>query len=280
MVSVIIPSYNREKTIERSIRSVLNQTYRDMEVWVIDDCSTDKTENVVAEIMQEDNRLKYHRLDSNSGACVARNVGLELASGEYIAFQDSDDEWMPNKLEQQIEVMKKNNALISFCQLNKINYASDPYIFPVRKGGLVDRNELLRDSIVSTQTIVARKECFDAIKFDPEMPRYQDYDICIRLSAVYDFYFVDTPLVNMYLQDDSITQNWNKMILALTRIQNKYADTISKYKDMEFYICRMVCKAKKRCGKKYLKDICRCISVDPIGSVALIVRKVLRFNRD
>ena len=89
MVTVVIPTFNRAKVIERAINSVLSQTYTDLELLVIDDCSTDDTKDIISSI--KDKRLKYFCLPHNSGACAARNKGIELAAGEYIAFQDSDD---------------------------------------------------------------------------------------------------------------------------------------------------------------------------------------------
>lgn len=99
MVSVIIPSYNRENTIVRAVNSVLNQTYKDIEVIVVDDCSKDRTLELLSSI--KDERLKFFKLEKNSGACVARNFGIEKANGEFIAFQDSDDEWLPEKLKSR-----------------------------------------------------------------------------------------------------------------------------------------------------------------------------------
>ena len=105
MISVIIPTHNREKTIKKSIDSVLCQTYNNIEIIVVDDKSTDNTEEVINSI--KDNRIKYIKLDENKGACFARNKGIELAQGKYIAFQDSDDEWLPQKLEIQLRYLEE-----------------------------------------------------------------------------------------------------------------------------------------------------------------------------
>ena len=102
LVSVIIPVFNRKHLIQRSIYSVLNQTYKNLEVLVIDDASTDKTKEKVLEI--KDSRLKYFRNEKNLGPSGSRNKGIKLSSGELIAFQDSDDEWINNKLEKQINL--------------------------------------------------------------------------------------------------------------------------------------------------------------------------------
>ena len=100
LVSVIIPTYNRGRLILDSINSVLNQTYKNIELIVVDDCSTDNTEEILKSI--NDSRIKYVKLEKNSGACIARNKGIELSTGEFIAFNDSDDLWITTKLEKQL----------------------------------------------------------------------------------------------------------------------------------------------------------------------------------
>lgn len=114
-ISVVIPTYNRAKTINKSIKSVLNQTYTNIEVIVVDDCSTDNTETIIKKI--KDKRVKYYKLDCNKGACFARNYGIKKATGNYIAFQDSDDIFEKNKLEKQYENIKKNKSDLNFCRI-------------------------------------------------------------------------------------------------------------------------------------------------------------------
>ena len=115
LVTVIIPTYNRAKTIERSINSVLSQSYSNLELIVVDDGSSDNTKSVVENI--DDSRVRYI-WQNNSGACAARNNGINNARGEYIAFNDSDDTWKPNKLEKQLEVVTKTGADVVFCKLS------------------------------------------------------------------------------------------------------------------------------------------------------------------
>lgn len=247
MVSVIIPSYNREKTIERAVMSVLNQTYKDLELIVVDDCSKDNTVEVLKSI--EDDRLKIIRLEKNSGACVARNVGVENAQGDYIAFQDSDDEWLLDKLEKQMAIFEKEKVDLVFCAFNRFGLGKN-LTCPKLSEGIVERKTLLEDSRISTQTLVGKKECFENVKFDPEMPRLQDYDITIRLSKKYSIYFVNEPLVNMYVQNDSISKNKNKMIRAETIIFSKYKDDIEKYKDFKYHNMLVLASAKRKSGYK------------------------------
>ena len=247
MVSVIIPSYNREKTIERAVMSVLNQTYKDLELIVVDDCSKDNTVEVLKSI--KDDRLKIIRLEKNSGACVARNVGIENAQGDYIAFQDSDDEWLLDKLEKQMAIFEKVKVDLVFCAFNRFGLGED-LTYPELPEGIVERKVLLEDSRISTQTLIGKKECFENVKFDPEMPRFQDYDITIRLSKKYSIYFVNEPLVNMYVQNDSISISKNKMIRAETIIFSKYKDDIEKYKDFKYHNMLGLASAKRKSGYK------------------------------
>lgn len=247
MVSVIIPSYNREKTIERAVMSVLNQTYKDLELIVVDDCSKDNTVEVLKSI--KDDRLKIIRLEKNSGACVARNVGIENAQGDYIAFQDSDDEWLLDKLEKQMAIFEKVKVDLVFCAFNRFGLGED-LTYPELPEGIVERKVLLEDSRISTQTLIGKKECFENVKFDPEMPRLQDYDITIRLSKKYSIYFVNEPLVNMYVQNDSISISKNKMIRAETIIFSKYKDDIEKYKDFKYHNMLGLASAKRKSGYK------------------------------
>ena len=114
LVSVVIPLYNRENTIQRAVDSILNQTYTNIEVLVVDDGSTDASVKML-EKYQKDKRVKVFLQGTNKGANVARNRGIQEAEGEYIAFQDSDDVWLSDKLEKQIKRMESENFYISFC---------------------------------------------------------------------------------------------------------------------------------------------------------------------
>lgn len=124
LVSIITPTYNCGKFIGETIQSVLNQNYKDWEMLIVDDCSTDNTREVVEGF--NDPRIKYYCLDKNSGAAVARNKALEMARGRWIAFLDSDDLWKPNKLERQIKFMKENGYGFSYHEYDEIDEASKP----------------------------------------------------------------------------------------------------------------------------------------------------------
>ena len=120
-VSVVMPAYNCEKYIKKSIASVISQTYQNWELLVCDDCSTDGTRAVVEALAEKEPRIKYYKIPENVGASEARNFGIEKATGRYIAFLDSDDTWHPNKLEKQLEFMHGKNCVLSCTAYEYVN---------------------------------------------------------------------------------------------------------------------------------------------------------------
>ncbi len=126
LVSVVMPTYNSAEFIEESIQSVQAQTYRYWELILVDDCSTDDTELIVARIADLDHRIRYHRLAVNSGAAIARTKAMELAAGQYIAFLDSDDLWRPDKLARQLEFLQRTGARIVCTAYDHIDEAGTP----------------------------------------------------------------------------------------------------------------------------------------------------------
>ena len=121
LVSVIMPAYNAAGFIAESIRSVQQQTFKDWELLVIDDASTDETSNVVEELKAEDPRIKLHILPTNQGAGFSRNIGIKAATGDYISFLDADDLWKPHKLETQLRIMTTENVQVCFSSYELIN---------------------------------------------------------------------------------------------------------------------------------------------------------------
>lgn len=126
LVSIITPTYNCARFIEETIRSVQAQTYLNWEMIIADDCSTDNTKDVIAPYLASDNRIKYICNEKNVGAAVTRNNALRIATGRWIAFLDSDDLWLPEKLEKQIAFMEANKISFSYHQYTEIDEASKP----------------------------------------------------------------------------------------------------------------------------------------------------------
>lgn len=213
-ISVIIPTYNRKDSIVQSIESVLNQTYKNIEVIVVDDCSNDNTIEQIKKIT--DKRLNFYQLDKNYGACYARNYGIKKATGRYIAFNDSDDIFIEDKLEIQMNNMKKEKSDLDFCKM-KVMENSLEWLFPsneqeerIAKHGIL--NELCNGNIISTQTILAKKDIFDSILFDNSLRRFQDYDLVLRIAIKFKISYTQKILVNAYRKSDSISNSDERLI--------------------------------------------------------------------
>lgn len=257
MISVVIPTYNRSATIVRSVRSVLAQTYDELEVIVVDDCSTDDTEEAVAGL--RDKRIRYHRQQHNGGACVARNTGIDLAHGELIAFQDSDDEWLPGKLEQQLAMLKQTGAEVCYGQIERVGYSESFKRFvPELPSGLVAYESLTSEFGISTQTILAKRAVFDDVRFDPEMPMLQDYEWALTAGERHSFCFVASPVAKVYLQGDSLTRGSHpKRLCAYNRIIEKHEHVFGEYPKTGCYLLEHRAMERYWCGKDPASDLLR-----------------------
>jgi len=201
-VSVIIPTYNRAHLVGRAIRSVLNQTYQDFEIIVVDDGSTDNTEEVVKGF--NDGRIRYIRHDKNKGGAAARNTGIKVARGEYIAFLDSDDEWLARKLEKQMALFETSDSRVGVIYCRWYVVDDDAGFVKQDKDQALCRGHiwhtLLEGSCaIFTPLAIVRRECFENCGgFDESLPSYQDLDLWLRIAQYYHFDFVNEPLVVMH----------------------------------------------------------------------------------
>lgn len=210
-VSVIIPTYNRAHVLGRSIQSVLNQTYQDFELIVVDDGSSDNTEEVVRNF--NDIRIKYIRHDKNRGVSAARNTGIKAAQGEYIAFNDSDDEWLSHHLEKLMLAFEKASPQTG------VVYSGFIYVMlggkgirvrpprAARKEGDI-RPSLLKRSFIYFQTAIVKRQCFEKVGlFDERIPCAEDWELWLRISTHYHFKYVGEPLVVEYESTDGLTND-------------------------------------------------------------------------
>lgn len=236
LVSVVIPSFNREKTIKRAIDSVLNQTYSNVEVIVVDDCSTDGTYTFIKKEYAGNYKVKIEKLPINSGACVARNCGIELSKGEYIAFLDSDDAFYEDKLEVQIEALKKYQTNLCATNYDRISENGRETKITVRDlRGEALYNELLFCNFITTGTLIGKRECFEKIHFDPKLLRYQDWDLVLRLCKEYDFCFINKSTLLQEFQQVSISSSTShkKTYDSMQIIYSKNADGFMKCRRSE-----------------------------------------------
>lgn len=175
LVSVITPVYKCEKFIEHTIKSVQSQTYENWELLLVDDCSLDNSAEIIKKMMEHDERIRYIRLEENSGAAVARNVGLENSKGRYIAYLDADDVWYKNKLESQIKFMNENDAQFTCCDYEKIEEDGTKLNKVIHMPKTITYNQLLRNTIIQTVGVVVDLEKVDKkLLIMPNVRRGQD----------------------------------------------------------------------------------------------------------
>jgi len=233
LVSVVIPTYNRADTIIRSIESVIKQTYKNIEIIVVDDASKDNTETVLQKYIPLSN-FKYIKLTNNVGGAEARNIGINKSNGKYIAFQDSDDEWMLDKLEKQMLYFNQNDVDIVFSKIKRISSEGES-IFP-KSNNLKPLNiaTLLQVNYIGTPSAVIKKNKLEEVLgFDKTLPRLQDWDLFIRLSKNSTFHMIPEVLCNAYLQDNSITNKPQALVKTLTIFVDKYKNDIHQLTNKE-----------------------------------------------
>lgn len=216
LVSVVIPAFNRARTLPRAIRSVLHQGYANLELIVVDDCSTDNTAEVIAQF--GDPRLRYVRLERNQGAGGARNEGIRQARGQYVAFQDSDDEWLADKLEKQVAAALEAGGEDVAVFHVKVVYGRDeariygpgrvvcvPRLSEAEQAG--DFVKLTHQAnLISPQTLMFSRALVEKSgMFDPLLRSNEDWDFALRLVRHAHVIFLDEPLVMTYILGDSIS---------------------------------------------------------------------------
>jgi len=193
-ISVVIPVYNRPDFVKEAIQSVLNQTYQNIELIVVNDGSTDDTIQV---LNQFGNKIKVIN-QQNKGVSAARNSGIENSSGTWIAFLDSDDIWLPEKLANQIKFFTNNpDSLI--CQTEEVWIKNGSRLYPKKKhkkkSGMIFEH-CLPLCIVSPSAVMIHKNLFDKIgTFDESLPACEDYDLWLRVSCKYPIFLLDEPLI-------------------------------------------------------------------------------------
>lgn len=194
LVSIVMPSYNTARFIEETIRSVMAQTYENWELIIVDDCSKDNTDEVVAPFLA-DERIKYIKNEVNSGAAVSRNRALREATGKWIAFLDSDDLWEPEKLEKQIAFMKENGYAFSYTDyMIQLNGEWLPYIYTGPR--VVTRRKMYNYCYFSTITVMYDREKIGLIQIE-NLRKNNDYAMwlqaiekskCYRLPECLSYY--------------------------------------------------------------------------------------------
>jgi|GEM_PF-1398652 len=210
-VSIVIPAKNREQTIERAIESVLSQKGDFvLEIIVVDDASTDKSKEIVVNLQSKYQNLFLIENSESVGGAVARNIGAKIATGKYIAFLDSDDEWLENHLREKIGLIYSNGAQGCFGAFHIIrNNKIMPMIFPEFKGVSISKYIFENGGDARTSTFVFKRDAFMKIMFDNELGKHQDWDIAIRFDIEFSMVFDTKKNVNVYVDGGNRMSNKN-----------------------------------------------------------------------
>ncbi|MDP3704046.1 MAG: glycosyltransferase [Candidatus Omnitrophota bacterium] len=193
-VSVITPTYNRAALVREAIESILAQTFADWEAVVVDDGSTDSTPEILRDYARRDPRIRVAR-QNNQGLTAARNHGLRLAQGEFIAFLDDDDLWLPEKLHVQVAFMRTHpQAALSYSRFYLLGSRNGGQpVYPKRPG--MTYRELVQGNFIQVPTVMVRRNGLDAVgEFSPAYRGAQDFDLWLRIARRYPIGFIDQPL--------------------------------------------------------------------------------------
>ena len=276
-VSVIIPTYNRAEFLRSAIKSALQQTFTDFEIIVSDDRSTDHTREVVESF--KDKRIKYVRNEGNKGPSATRNTAISISKGEYIAFLDDDDEWIPEKLRSQVNLLDKSPPEICGVYSNRLMInKSNAKIVSTNPGTEKLRGNLLyqlaKKSPIHTSTVIVRKKCLDEVgPFDETMSYMEDRDLWIRLSINWDFEYIDEPLTKAYFHSNGhLSHNLKGQTEGREKLLERYQPLFKKNKESwgKLYLClgAQYCQLKKM--KKGRKNILKGIKIYPFNKIAYL----------
>lgn len=207
LISVIMAAYNAEKTILQAVNSVLAQTYSNLELLVIDDCSTDQTAKLVKAISEKDQRIRLFENDKNNGVSLARKRGLEEAKGSWIAILDSDDAWTPEKLEKQIQLQMRTDAELLFTGSAFIDEDGQPINGYLHAPADIGYRQLLKQNVLSNSSALVRKELY-AKHYVIGDQMHEDFAIWLGiLKEGKRAYGVDEPLLIYRITKSSKSSN-------------------------------------------------------------------------
>ncbi len=205
LVSIIMPSWNTARFISESIQSVLAQTYKNWELLIVDDHSTDNTDEIVQPFLF-DERIKYFKNEKNSGAAVSRNKALREAKGKWIAFLDSDDLWLPEKLERQIAFMQKNDYKFSYTDYEKIDEASAPLNILVSGPEKVTEKAMYRYCWIGCLTVMYDAEQIGLIQIK-DIKKNNDYAMWLQVAKKEHCYLLRENLAKYRIRKKSVSHD-------------------------------------------------------------------------
>lgn len=223
LVSIIMPMYNAEEFIKDSIHSVLKQSYSNWELLIIDDCSTDRSKQIVFEYIKKSKKIKYLKHKNNLGVSEARNTGIKNSRGRFIAFLDTDDIWTPKKLEKQIKFMRDNNYIFTYTSYYIVDENNNKTGKDLKAPEKLNFENLLKGNNIGCFTVIIDKKEISEI----EMPKIKHEDFATWLDILsqgYTAYGLDEKLGYYRKSDNSLTANKFYSSIWTWNIYRKYLD--------------------------------------------------------
>ncbi len=232
-ISVVIPTYNRSKELPEAVRSVLAQKgdgeeFKVTEIWIIDDCSKEDIKGAVEAIA--DGRIRYHRLPENKGAGGARNEGVRLSGNEWIAFQDSDDLWSPEKLQKQVALLKRHPEMEMVCTGIRTSLSGNR-VFELQMDESTDQfKQLAVRNFAGAPTMLVKKDGFlKRNGFDEELKALEDWDLALRYADRSVIGFVPEMLLEVRMHDDGVSSDAGNYFDARCRMIAKNREILTTH---------------------------------------------------
>ena len=245
LVSIIMPSYNTAKYIAETVQSVLAQTYQDWELIIVDDCSTDDTDEVVKPFLS-DSRIRYLKNEKNSGAAVSRNRALREAKGKWIAFLDSDDLWMPEKLEKQIAFMEENGYHFSYTDYMEIDEASKSNGKSVTGPKKITKAGMFNYCWPGCLTVMYDAETVGLIQI-ADIKKNNDYAMWLKVCKKADCYLIDEVLAKYRKRTGSISNHgymmlvkWHYKLFREAEKQNPVSSIVLTIRNLLFGVFKKI----------------------------------------
>lgn len=244
LISIITPNFNSEKFISQTINSAINQTYTNWEMIIVDDVSTDNSVAIITSFCKQDSRIKLHQLPKNSGAAIARNKAISLAKGNFIAFLDSDDLWLPKKLELQLDFMLNNNYALSYTSYEVIDENGILTNKTINCKEKLDYNRMLYSNEIGCLTAMYNKDVLGKI-FMPNIRKRQDYGLWLKILKTEEYAFGLTKVLAQY-RDRSKSMSDNKVeMLKWNWNLYKNVENLSYFRATYYTMCNVVNKLLK-----------------------------------
>jgi glycosyltransferase involved in cell wall biosynthesis len=281
-VSVLIPSYNHERYVAEAIESVLNQTVSDLELIIIDDCSSDNSRKIIEQYSSTDSRVRAFFHEKNMGIARGINEFFDLALGEYASFLGSDDVWFPSKLEQQLAIITENPDSIMWSEGIIIDKNGSPtgktttqlLSAPKRKSGNLFQ-DLLKEDFILGQSALFRTADAKAVKLSEAFAYVNDHLFFVELAKNHSFLFTDQPLVKYRLHGENITskneQKWMVERLELRRLFiERYSGEVSIEAECDIYY--KMGHAFSKLGEREIAKQCyiKAMRIDPFHASTIL----------